>query len=184
MSCEEIAISIAIFGAFLITVMISIGIAFIVCYFVGMWRLYKKLGLEGWVSLVPFYGKWMLFKQLKLNWYWFLIYYAPLFYAFYVEGPSVIGYTAYFVASLAYIYNISKKFNRHSSWTVITFIFPFISLPLLGLIDEMKADDSALLTPNAMFDDKKENKVVKQVKKVSKEIEKAVDSKKKVKKDK
>ena len=184
MTDQGVVSAVALLCAFVVTVFISIGIAFLVLYFVGMWRLYKKLGLEGWESLIPFYGKWMLFKQLKLNWYWFLIYYAPLFYLFYIDKASAIGYTAYFVASLVYIYNISKKFHKPNSWIVITFIFPFVSLPLLGLITEKDADDTVSLTPNAMFDDKKDNKVVSKVKKVSKKIEKAVEEKKKAKEDK
>lgn len=200
MSGETFVQLIAILGAVLILILLSIVAALLIFYFTGMWKLYKKLGVEGWKSLIPIYRKWVLFEAVGLNWYWFIIYFVSL--CLFIQGSDIkfisdnvilvdtldtnyaLGFIGLSLTSVACIYNLAKKFKQSKGWIALTFIFDIITLPLLGLSNSVDVDANATVTPNAMFDDNKKNQVVSKVKKVSKKIEKAVEDKKKVKKDK
>ena len=169
--------AVSILGAVLVTVLIAIVIGLLVFYFLGMYRLYEKLGLKGWYVFIPFYGVWKLYEVIGLEWYWFLIYIVPLMLMLSNQYMPAYLVLISSVASLAAIYNIAKKFNKSKGWIILAFFFEEIALPLLGLDDDEKCDDTVVTTPNAMFDDKKENKVKTKVKKISKKIEEKVKPK-------
>ena len=141
--------------ALIVTIFISIGILFCVFYFVGMWKLYKKLGLEGWYVFIPFYRKWVLFEKLGLEWYWFIIYHLPFILFFLDEPLNGLAYVAMLLAGLVYIYNIAKIFKKGNGWMVVAFLFSEIALPLLGLAKNDVADNSVVLCPNGFIGEKK-----------------------------
>lgn len=48
----------------LVIVVMVIGIIFAILYYVGAWRTYSKLGLDGWAALIPVYNVWVLAEEL------------------------------------------------------------------------------------------------------------------------
>lgn len=163
--------------ALIVTVFIAIGLLFLIFYFAGTWKFYEKLGMPGWYCFIPFYRKWVLFEKLGLEWYWFLIYHAPLFLFFMGETLQSILTIGSIIGTVVYIYNVSKKFNKSKGWLVVAILFTEIAIPLLGFAENDKADDSVELTANGLFDDNKKKNISSKVKKVSKKIEKVIEEK-------
>ena len=162
------------FGAFLaaalIAIIVALCVVFVIFYFVGMYKLFKKLGKNGWEIFIPFYGKWVFYEAVGLEWYWFLIGTAPLLLTFVGGDLSNLIVTAgVALAELAAIYNVSKKFGKSNGWIVVSFFFQEITLPLLGYSDKEVCDDSVVVSPNAMFGKTtKTTKPTKSTKKASK----------------
>lgn len=73
-------------------------IAFIVCILVivGNWKIYKKMGRQGWESIVPIYNEYVLCDVLYGNGWKFLLILIPI-------------YNIYFVIKLCI--DLAKAFN-------------------------------------------------------------------------
>lgn len=48
-------------------------IALYVVYVIGLWKLFKKAGKQGWEAIIPFYNTYVLVEISGLNWWYFLI---------------------------------------------------------------------------------------------------------------
>ena len=144
------------FGAFLaaalVAIIVALCVVFVIFYFVGMYKLYKKLGKRGWEVFIPFYGQWTLYEAAGLEWYWFLIGTGPLALTF-IGGQfsQTLAFIGTSLAELCAIYNISKKFGKTTNWVVLSFFFNEFTLPFLGYSDKEACDDSVIVNPNAMF---------------------------------
>ena len=55
----------ALFGASFITLIVLFGIAIVTL--VGKWKVYAKLGMPGWYSLVPFFSDRKLYEHVRGN---------------------------------------------------------------------------------------------------------------------
>ena len=55
----------ALFGASFITLIVLFGIAIVTL--VGKWKVYAKLGMSGWYSLVPIYSDRKLYEHVCAN---------------------------------------------------------------------------------------------------------------------
>lgn len=55
----------ALFGASFITLIVLFGIAIVTL--VGKWKVYAKLGMPGWYSLVPIYSDRKLYEHVRAN---------------------------------------------------------------------------------------------------------------------
>ncbi len=43
-------------------------------FFIAMyWKLYTKMGLEGWISLIPFLNIIKLSEKIDMTWWWFFV---------------------------------------------------------------------------------------------------------------
>ena len=51
----------ALFGASFITLIVLFGIAIVTL--VGKWKVYAKLGMPGWYSLIPVFSDYKLWKE-------------------------------------------------------------------------------------------------------------------------
>ena len=86
---------------------------------VGMWGIFKKVGLKPWLSLIPFYNIWLWIKVvIGRKWWWmllFLIPYLGIFMFYYMVWETI------------------RQFNKYSYVQLIlgTVFFPFY-LPYLG----------------------------------------------------
>ena len=57
-------------GSIAILLILSIVIiAFLVFYFVCLWKLFKKAGKNGWEAIIPYYNTWVLIEIAGLNWW-------------------------------------------------------------------------------------------------------------------
>ena len=55
-----------------------IGLILAVIQLIGKWKIFKKAGRKGWEAIIPLYSTWILMTEVaKLNWWWFLILFAP-----------------------------------------------------------------------------------------------------------
>lgn len=55
----------ALFGAFLFTLLLLLGIAIVTL--VSKWKVYAKLGMPGWYSLIPIYSDCKLYEYVRGN---------------------------------------------------------------------------------------------------------------------
>ena len=55
----------ALLGASFITLIVLFGIAIVTL--VGKWKVYAKLGMPGWYSLVPIYSDRKLYEHVRAN---------------------------------------------------------------------------------------------------------------------
>jgi signal peptidase I len=101
------------------TALVIILIISFIGWQVGMWGIFKKVGLKPWLSLIPFYNVWLWIKVvIGRKWWWmllFLIPYLGIFMFFYMVWETI------------------RQFNKYSYVPLIlgTMFFPFY-LPYLG----------------------------------------------------
>ena len=55
----------ALFGAFFFTLLLLLGIAIVTL--VSKWKVYAKLGMPGWYSLIPIYSDCKLYEYVRGN---------------------------------------------------------------------------------------------------------------------
>ncbi len=129
-----------------------IALAFYVIYVIGLWKLFKKAGEEGWKAIIPFYNTYTLITIVGLNWWWFLIDVLP---ALMVLIPgfaafSSLAWIAQMLVKICIASNLSLKMNQSTGITVLLVIFPGIMYPVLGL--GSSTWDSSIKTPqNGVF---------------------------------
>ena len=95
-----------------------IGFLVAVLSVVGTWMVYKKIGREGWESIIPFYNAYVLFEELYGNGWRFLTLLIP-FYNIYVAFKLYI--------------DLAHGFNKSTGFGIgLTLLNP-IFMCLLGL---------------------------------------------------
>ena len=96
----------------------------IIGWFVGMYGMFKKAGIEPWKALIPFYNTWLIVEKCKLKKYWFWLQLIP------IAGQFItIWITIRFVMHFG-------KFDLLAH--TLTVIAPFIYLPYLGFSKEVR----------------------------------------------
>lgn len=95
-----------------------IGLACLALFIVGEWKVFKKAGYEGWISLVPFYNTYTLSKIVWGNGWLFLLCLIPL------------GGTIFQIATLA---KLAKVFNKGTGFSVGMIFLPVIFMLILGM---------------------------------------------------
>lgn len=106
-----------------------IGLACLALFIVGEWKVFKKAGYEGWISLVPFYNTYTLSKIVWGNGWLFLLCLIP------------VGGTIFQIATLA---KLAKVFNKGTGFSVGMVFLPVIFMLILGM-----SSTSSYSGPNA-----------------------------------
>ena len=44
---------------------------------IGLYKIFEKMGEDGWKALVPFYSTYLAVKMVKKSWLWTIVYYVP-----------------------------------------------------------------------------------------------------------
>jgi signal peptidase I len=97
------------------TIILSVTI---ILSFLGLWKIFKKAGLKGWLSIVPFLNAWYAVKIINKKYWWFIY--------------CLIPFINIFVVMLIII-EIMKCFRKNGLLIQIaSVLFPFIILPWLG----------------------------------------------------
>lgn len=112
-----------------------VSLAFYVIYVIGLWKLFKKAGEDGWKAIIPFYNTYTLITIVGLNWWWFLIDVIPSLMIF-IPGFaafSSLAYIAQMLVKICIASNLSLKMNKSTGVTVLLVLFPGIMYPVLGL---------------------------------------------------
>lgn len=119
----------------------------IVAGFIGRWRLYKKLGYKGWVSLIPLYSTYCLIEALFGNGLFMLLPFGAYFAALVLsvvfgmisEVLMVFPFIIYMGVMLWYTISISTRlahaFGKSGLWTLGTVLFFGVMLVVYGLSD-------------------------------------------------
>lgn len=149
------------FGAFaggLIVVGLILGliaIAFVVVYIIGLWKLFKKAGKNGWEAIIPFYNTWILVEIAGLNWWYFLIAISGTIVSILgISGldtlTTLVGATVNFFV----FYNLAKRMKKSEvAYGVLAIFFAPIMTMILGFSKD-KYDSSIEVSPNGPIQSK------------------------------
>lgn len=115
-------------------------IAFIVCILVivGNWKIYKKMGRQGWESIVPIYNEYVLCDVLYGNGWKFLLILIPI-------------YNIYFVIKLCI--DLAKAFNLGVGFAIGLLLLPFVFNLILAFGGAQYMDGSFANTQPDMVED-------------------------------
>ena len=149
---ESALSSILAAGLIIILFVFLLLIAWLVFYYVGVWKLYKKAGRPGWNAIVPFYNDFVLVEMVGLKWYWFLI---DIIVSIASSFASGLLYWLLWLVSIGVkvniFYNMSKKFGKDAGWIVLMTLFSGIMLPIYGY-NKAVWNANAPVTPNGLID--------------------------------
>lgn len=106
-------------GAGLFAVFGLLWLAFFVLFLVGYWKVFTKLGLPGWMGIIPFVNVYMIFKARGEH--------EPVVFLILCLIPcvNIIGF--WFLAS-----DTAETFGKEIGWKIFLFLLPGISHLVLG----------------------------------------------------
>lgn len=76
--------------------------------YVAHWKIFVKMGMEGWKALIPFYNTYLMFKALYGNGWKFLlllipVYHIYVFIKFYIDVSKAFEKPEVFAAGLIFM---------------------------------------------------------------------------------
>ncbi len=104
-------------GAAVIVGVIYLALAVLFC--VGYWKVFTKLGLPGWMGIVPFVNVYMIFKVRGQR--------SPVLWLILFFIPCINIIAAWFLAD-----DTAELFDKELGWKICLFLFPGISHLVLG----------------------------------------------------
>lgn len=133
-------------------------IAIYAIYVVGLWKLFKKAGKQGWEAIIPFYNTYVLVEIAGLNWWYFLIAISgTILGALNIDGLDYAANIASLAVRFFIFWNIGKKMKQnHVSIAVLGTLFSPIMTMVLGLSNNYQFDSSISVSPNGPFGEEKE----------------------------
>ncbi|MBR5227479.1 MAG: hypothetical protein IKV94_02465 [Clostridia bacterium] len=101
--------------------------AWIILLIIAQWKLFKKAGEPGWLSLIPICNTVMMFKIAGMSGWWA----AGALLAGFIP---VVGIIASIVINVLLAYNLAKAFDKGAGFTVgLVLLAPiFISILAFG----------------------------------------------------
>ena len=125
----------------------------LIVYLVGLWKLFKKAGRNGWEAIIPFYNTWVLAEISGVAWWYALI---IILANLGIAGDGVlssIASLASLVANFFICYNLSKKFNKDVGTAILTFLFGIVMIPVMGFSKSYQYDGNVFVSENGPFGD-------------------------------
>ena len=105
-------------------------IALYVVYVIGLWKLFKKAGKQGWEAIIPFYNTYVLVEISGLNWWYFLIAISGTILGMLkINGLDYVANIATLVTRFFIFWNIGKKMNQNHVPIAILCSLPSANLP-------------------------------------------------------
>ena len=98
-----------------------IALAVSVVQIIGMWKVFKKAGKNGWEAIVPFYNAWVLFEISGYPGYYMFFGFIPC------VGPIVL-----LVFEILDAISLAKKFNKSSGFAALLILVPVVGYCILG----------------------------------------------------
>lgn len=96
----------------------------VIGWHVGMYGLFKKMGVEPWKALIPFYNTWIIVEKCKLPKFWFWLQLIPIAGQFITMWITII-----------YVMHFGKTNFIHHALLILV---PFIYLPYIGYSKDTK----------------------------------------------
>lgn len=112
------AVGLAAMSIVMVGVFVLLCLTCMALFIVGQWKVFRKAGYEGWISLVPFYNAYTLSKIVWGNGWLFLLCLIPL------------GGAIFQIATLA---KLAKVFNKGTGFSVGMVFLPVIFMLVLGM---------------------------------------------------
>ncbi|MDB5161759.1 MAG: hypothetical protein JWM52_267 [Candidatus Saccharibacteria bacterium] len=122
-----------LFGLFVFTLILSIGIYVVFAIFLG--KIFKKAGVPSWISWVPFYNTWKLLEIGGQPGFWAVLAIVP-----------VVNYVSVVFMYIA-MYHIGKKFGKDGTFVLLAIFLPIVWVIWLGL-DSSKWNNKGSTAPS------------------------------------
>jgi len=107
-----------------ISAFIILSIVYFVAAHIGLYKIFKKMGEDGWKALVPFYGTYLAVKMVKKSWVWTIVYYVPF-----------LGFVVWMGLIVELMKLLGKTdFKAH----FLGVVFAGIYLPYIGFKEDVK----------------------------------------------
>lgn len=119
-------------------ILMVIYLALFVVFLIGYWKVFTKLGLPGWMGIIPLVNVYMLFKARGQH--------EPVVWLILSLIPCVNIIAMWFLAS-----DTAELFGKDVGWKIFLFLIPGISHLVLGFGDS-EVDPSAVnpaIRPNS-----------------------------------
>ena len=122
-STGDLTAALAALGAFA-AVFIIFAIALAILTIIGQWKMFKKAGAEGYISLIPIYNTVTEMKLGGLPIYWFFLTYCAVIPLIGWIGPVVLVFWKNI--------NLAKAFGKGVGSGILLTFFPSVMYPVLG----------------------------------------------------
>ena len=110
-----------------------IMIAAMVLMFISYYKLFKKMGLEGWKGLIPTVNTYLQMEKTGVSQKWLLV----LTFGSFIAIIPILGWLALAVAAVYFwiLLNVSlaKSFGKESGFAVGLCLLPVVFYPILAL---------------------------------------------------
>jgi hypothetical protein len=113
-----------------IAIFVILYLALLVLFLVGYWKVFTKLGLPGWMGIIPFVNVYMIFKARGKR--------EPVVWLILFLIPCINIIAAWFLAS-----DTAEMFDKEIGWKIFLFLIPGISHLVLGF-GSAQADRAAI----------------------------------------
>lgn len=125
---------------------VIISIACLVLEYVGYWKIFKKLGMEGWKSLIPFYNNYCIANALdgqELAIVYTAFPAATALCSMIAPQIAIAGSLGTFIVGIVVMNKLRKRFDKGVGYTWGLVLVPFIFLPILGIGKAMPISKAA-----------------------------------------
>lgn len=141
---EDLALAILMILLPLIIIVIILSVIEII----GMWKVFKKAGKNGWEAIIPYYNTWTLVEISGCVWWFFLIVIITSITSIVFSNNIInfINYIANIVVMYLINYNIAKKFGKDYGYAIGLTLIPFVFYPMLGFGND-KFDNNLSVSP-------------------------------------
>ena len=134
----------------LLFLLLLIFFAGMIVYIIGLWKLFKKAGKNGWEAIVPFYNTYVLIEIAGLNWWYFLIAISgTICSVLNITGLETICTLLNMAVNFFVFYNLAKKFKKEPiPWAIGgALVYPIIVI-IFGFANSFVYDHSIEVSKN------------------------------------
>jgi signal peptidase I len=101
-----------------------LSVIYFIATHIGLYKIFEKMGEDGWKALVPFYSTYLAVKMVKKSWLWTIVYYVPF-----------LG----FVVWMGLIVELMKLLGKTSfKEHFLGVVFAGVYLPYIGFQEDVK----------------------------------------------
>lgn len=147
-------------SVFILLILLMIMLVIGILYFIGLWKLFKKAGKNGWEAIVPFYNVYVLVEIAGLNWWYFLLAISGTIFGFLdLDNTGYISFILNTGTMFFIFWNLAKKMDKETVPTaVLGALFSPIMIMILGFSGNYSYNEKIAVSPNGPIGDNKEEK--------------------------
>jgi hypothetical protein len=107
-------------GTAMVVILTLVYLAFFVVMLIGYWKVFTKIGLPGWMGIIPFVNVYMIFKARGER--------EPVVWLILSLIPCVNIIAMWFLAN-----DTAEMFGKELGWKLFLFLIPGLSHLVLGM---------------------------------------------------